>query len=1294
MERYYVKRPTGKVFGPFDQNAIRLMLKSNKLGADAQVSTDKETWKPISQVEAFADSASGNKTQAGFAGQGLPRSAQKGPSLPRSKSSGPSLPRVKGGPSLPASKGSGPSLPRPKSSGPSLPKPKSSTADLPQSKLATADLPQAKSGPSLPRSKSAPELPQAKSASDLPQAKSALDLPQAKSAPDLPRSSNDNLPGRSGELPTRAGGAPAPAAPPEDDDLFGAPIQDDGDLFDAPELDEESDLFDAPGLDDDSEDLFGSPDLDEESDDLFDAPGFDDVALDEEDPLEEDDDLFDAPEMDDDDLFSDAPADDDDFLGGDQGFSFLDDDPVDAGGDDALEDWEQEIAGPDSFDPGDLGGADDDWGDDLLDDSEPTGGGAPPPSRPRQPASQPPASDGHDPFRPASTGIREQAQASPDQASAAQDSAAGDDKKRGLMTLVGVPVLALLLVGGAGFAIFNFLQDGEQQEQVVERGPRAVELSLDELRTDNFNTLVGLIDEGRSGDLDQRNQGRLLLAKSLFLMRYEDDSIADSADQLAATLAGGEDQADVAVGLAAHEARMIEPDSARAIAEPFTDDPELAYFAHLVLGIADARAHLEGRQFEQVLEAAEEDTELSGADEEAAEEDDAGDEGEELAAQDEEATHEEEALAGAEAEEEALQEEVDEEADQEFFVSRASEHFHAAAAADETAGAPHFWLARLALHVDDAPAALEHLERGIHADPRHVASRLQAGQLYYGRGDLNDAAEHLEKIIEELAAQASDDERGHSLHLMGLVHQARQESEQAINLFTRALSTDSSRTETLRALAEEYERAERYDEALTFFTTDENLGQEDPEVMLGIVRSHMGLEQWQSAITKLEQGEEQFPEDARFPYNLGRLNWQRGTVHEAREAFERAIEIDPGLFHARTSLARLAYQLDNSIAVGEEQVGAILESPDLITARVATDIARYYYEAGHDELALEWNEEALRLDPNYWEARMSLARLYLDNEQSTRALELLERARDEGVQDLQLSAYLADAYRLDGQFDRAIDEINNVIAEEHNNHEYIFIRGRIHYDRGNYATAREDFTNAYDLDRNFHEAYFFVGRTALAERDFSTAARIFRHVLDYQPNNGIVHYYMGRTFEQENSTTQALQAYRDAIQQDPDFVQDNPDVLIRRGRLLAGLGRTGSAMADVRRALEIDPNNTAALLAMGSLNFQAGNYDQAIEQYTQALEDDPEHPRAQYELGMSYIYRDQDARGARHLQLAVRHGYEDPEIYRTMGYLYRELGQRSEAVNSFKTYLRESDQDQLADSTRREMLRQIQDLGG
>ncbi|MEZ4458695.1 MAG: zinc-ribbon domain-containing protein [bacterium] len=52
-ERYYVKRPTGKVFGPFDTSAIQMMLKSGKLAGDAEVSIDKISWAPISSIGDF-----------------------------------------------------------------------------------------------------------------------------------------------------------------------------------------------------------------------------------------------------------------------------------------------------------------------------------------------------------------------------------------------------------------------------------------------------------------------------------------------------------------------------------------------------------------------------------------------------------------------------------------------------------------------------------------------------------------------------------------------------------------------------------------------------------------------------------------------------------------------------------------------------------------------------------------------------------------------------------------------------------------------------------------------------------------------------------------------------------------------------------------------------------------------------------------------------------------------------------------------------------------------------------------
>ena len=134
-ERYYVRRPTGKVFGPFDKNAIQLMLKSNKLDANAEVSQDKNTWQSLSDVPDFAQhirsaGAPGGTIMGmaavtmedlpgkvganpgGFAD--LPRPAS-GADLPRPAASGAGfgdLPRPAGAPDLPRP-ASGAGLPRP-----------------------------------------------------------------------------------------------------------------------------------------------------------------------------------------------------------------------------------------------------------------------------------------------------------------------------------------------------------------------------------------------------------------------------------------------------------------------------------------------------------------------------------------------------------------------------------------------------------------------------------------------------------------------------------------------------------------------------------------------------------------------------------------------------------------------------------------------------------------------------------------------------------------------------------------------------------------------------------------------------------------------------------------------------------------------------------------------------------------------------------------------------------------------------------------------------------------------------
>jgi predicted Zn finger-like uncharacterized protein len=1459
-ERYFVKRPTGKVFGPFDKNAVQMMLKAGKLDGSAELSVDKEDWKSLAEIPDFAKYAdidvptqnpngtvmggwnsgdalgdgggSENLPESAGPGQNLPQSAGDGQNLPQSAGDDQNLPKSSGGGGLPKPKKGGgpPDLPKPKGGGDNLPKPKGSSG-LPKPKSSGTDLPKSKSGPpELPKSKSSGDLPRSKGSDNLPKSQSGGggNLPRSAEA-DLPKSAGasgqGNLPRSTAHLPKSKdqsqqstddvfqpegeeddlfsppgteegsenidpqeddlfGGGPvddeddlfaAPSAAEEEDDLFGGSggaDEEEDDLFAAPEPEaqEEDDLFGGPEpQDDDEDDLFGAPDDDE--DDLFGAPdddeddlfgGGDDEATvqgnqtpmdDEEDELfggggGGEDDLFGAPDSGDDEddlfaaserdeaMFADDDQDDDDFLGGDDSFSFLDDERPEPEQED--DSWGDDLMGNQPPEADSMGAESvDDWGDDIVDDSGDD-------DRESADIGVESPYDDDDPFRPASRGIQ-QPESPGAPAQTTKEQAVEEDKKRGLMVLIGVPVLALLVLGGAGYAVWNaYIKDTETAttKTVEEKGPVTVDLTA--FDSGNYASLRQAIDEAKDGKLDKANKGKLLLTESLFLSRYEDPKVASHADQLAQEFKDAT-EGWPAVGRGAWEAQAGNADAARTYLEPLVDG-ETGYYAELMIGVGDIKAveKMVGPAEESEApteaedeapkdapksdEASEEEAAEKGGDEapeesaDGDESDDAADEkvaeasGDEAASEndgdseetaeeasgDDEASADEKAVADkdAKAEKDSPADGVDQDTippAAKTLASRARKALDRAVKATDKKAEPYYWKGRLESLLDQDKTAISVWKSGVEAQPDHVPTLLSLARTQYGLGELNSAAEHLETITKKLSPSASKAEKAEAWHYQGMLHVARRKSSEAINAFTKALSIDASRTDTLRALAEEYERAEKYKEALNFFTTNKNLGEKDPDVMLGIVRSHMGLEQWNKAIAQLEQGEKLFPKDARFPYYLGQLNLKRGAFFDAQKSLERAVEIDPTLLLAHAKLAQLALRIEEEKGVekGEEHVQEINEYPELLTAEVASEVASYYAESNRPKVAEQWYRAALEQNTNYWPARLSLSRLLLERGENERALELLERAREEGVEDIRLSAYLADAYRQSEKYDRAIDQINRVIEEYPKNEEYVFIRGRIYFDRGNYDTARKDFNKAYELNTHYHQAYFFVGRTAFEQGEYDTATRIFRHVLDYRPNNGEFHYWMGRTLEKENRTGQALEEYRKASAVDEAYAVRNPELFIRRGRLLARLGYSIEGRKDIERALELAPEMDEALIAMGETNFDDKMYDEAIDNFTKALESNPERPSAQYKLGMSLIYSGRDNEGVKHLQKAVKYGYEDPEVFRTLGYKYKELGQRQLAIKAFKEFLKKSAQQKdLPPQTKREMIDQITGMGG
>ena len=996
------------------------------------------------------------------------------------------------------------------------------------------------------------------------------------------------------------------------------------------------------------EDLFGEPGGSFGDDDLFGPSAGSHASIGQED-----------------DLFGEVEG--DDFLGGDQGFSFLDDGrpqapqatapPSGVGGGAS---WGEDLLGGAEGGGALAAGASQGWEDDLL------GGGGPAAlhtaAPPAAAAATPRREEAQGPRQPASKGVSPVAKA-PEPV--AKPSATGSgDKKRGRAALFAVPLILLVLAGG-GVALYQYMVEHGTKAPVDDvETQRTLRVEFPQLYLANYGELRDYISQSKKANVTAATQAKLLFAQALMIAFYEDEEAKASAPKRAEMVAK-DPSPEAKVSLGAYKVAQGQSDQALALLEPLADQPgDVGLIANVFLGIDALKGAGDLGVGSLETAAPAQPAALGGG--LVTEDMGGGDMGETVAA----------AAAAAP-------------------TPRSVVYLTKAKAIQMEL--PTYWLGRASETQGDLKAAIAQMEVVKTAAESFVPPYVALGRMHYAQGNLNKAAEHIEAVLGPYNALAHPREKAEMLHTMGLVYSARNQSELAIDQFTKALEADSSRTDTLRALAEEYERAKKYREALTFFKTNTTLAQSDPNVMLGIVRAHIGLKEWVEAMEQLREGEKQFPKDPNFPYYLGELERRRGANYEAQKALKRAVEIDPSLLMAHAQLAQLAWKVDQDPIQGEAHIKEIVARPGQIDASVSSEVANFYAESGSPELAIQWYREALVRDPNFWRARLPLSRLLLEQGDTQEALGLLERARDEGVQDMRLSAYLADAYRQSKQYDRAIDEINQVLEKvpekrKNDRADYIFIRGRVHFDRGNYDTAFTDFQKAYTLNPRYQDANFYIGRTKLMQGDAEMAIRIFRNVIDLKPSKGEYRFYMGVVLEKQQRFSQALDEYRRVTEKDPRYALAHPEVYVIRGKLLSKLGYTKQGKQDVLRALEIAPSNMDALVAIGEVEFDEKSYDKAIAHFDKALSRDPKIPSAQYKMGMSHIFLDQLVPGAQHLQLAIKHGFKDPEVFRTLGYTYKQLGNKDQAKLAFELFLERALTDEIPQGTIKEVRRQLEAL--
>jgi tetratricopeptide (TPR) repeat protein len=133
----------------------------------------------------------------------------------------------------------------------------------------------------------------------------------------------------------------------------------------------------------------------------------------------------------------------------------------------------------------------------------------------------------------------------------------------------------------------------------------------------------------------------------------------------------------------------------------------------------------------------------------------------------------------------------------------------------------------------------------------------------------------------------------------------------------------------------------------------------------------------------------------------------------------------------------------------------------------------------------------------------------------------------------------------------------------------------------------------------------------------------------------------------------------------------------------------GAPIADIiavyERAVTLDPHSTGALVNLGTIYFNARQFDKAQQHYQRAVDADPEYALAHFNLGNLYDEQGQRAKALEHYLQALKANPRYSDAHYNVALLYQNTGETMKAVLHWKTYLKLDPGSAWSEIARREL---------
>lgn len=292
----------------------------------------------------------------------------------------------------------------------------------------------------------------------------------------------------------------------------------------------------------------------------------------------------------------------------------------------------------------------------------------------------------------------------------------------------------------------------------------------------------------------------------------------------------------------------------------------------------------------------------------------------------------------------------------------------------------------------------------------------------------------------------------------------------------------------------------------------------------------------------------------------------RVADRRAREHFEAALTIDPGVWEAHYQLGVLARRVGDLQSAATSFDAAHVIAPD--AAEVLVALAEVRHALGERDTAADLLRTYVAAHPDEIPARVSLATILRERQDYDGAL---EQAREVLIREPSSARALAEVgrvYRAREQYDVAELVIRKALdlgdtAELRND------LGLVQLARGDTQAAFEEFDRAIALDPTFAAAHLNQGSVLLHAGDYAGAAAHYQAVIDADGDNLDARVALGIALRGQGHNEEARRAYQAVLDASPTHA----GALYDMGVLLAEfLDDRPHAREMFQRYLEVAPS--------------------------------------------------------------------------------------------------------------------------